>query len=61
MDLDEERVANLSQDVSFHHYAFGLILLLDVFLFHRFQGINLPSLFLTHQHHLSERPLSYHR
>jgi len=48
---DEEGMINLCENIPFHHDAFDLVLLLDVFLLHRLDGEKLPRVLATHEDH----------
>ena len=61
MDADEEGVLDLNEDIPLHHDPLDLVLLLQVLLLHRFEGIEESTLLVPHQAHLRVRSLPYHR
>lgn len=61
MDFYKEFMVNFNQYISLCHNSFNLVLLLDIFLLHRFQSIKTPCLFLSHQGHFSKGTLPDHR
>lgn len=49
---NQKRMVDLGQDVSFHHHSLDLVLLLDVFLLHGLDGVELAVVLLADQDHL---------
>lgn len=49
MNLDKERMVDLSEYIAFHHDPFDLVLLLDVLLLHGLDGKELAGVFPSHQ------------
>lgn len=60
MDFDEEGVVDFCEDVAFGHDALALLLLLDVFLLHGLEGIELSVCSLADEHHLGVGTLADH-
>lgn len=52
VDPNQKRMVDLGQDVSFHHHSLDLVLFLDVFLFHRLDGVELAVVLLADEYHL---------
>lgn len=51
LDANEEGMVNLCKDISFHHDLLDLVVLLNIFLLHRFQRIEMLGDLVAYQHH----------
>lgn len=60
MDFDEEGVVDFRENIAFCHDALALLLLLDVFLLHGLEGIELSVCPLADEHHLCVSTLADH-
>ena len=60
MNLDEELMIYLRKNIPFHHHPLHLILLLNVFLLHRLDRIELAILLLPDKDNLRVGTLADH-